>query len=265
MVVTEKRCKRCGETKALEAFSPQRGCILGRRPVCNECRKPGHRAYFERVKDTTRDARLARGRAYYSANKAKVNARVMECNRAWRLAHPEEYRARKRANYANLRERVVAHLGGRCSCGFADPRALEIDHVNGGGTEELRHLVHETWYRQILRGTNPTPVRLLCATCNWRQRMSARTGRFPNATHIRLRREVVARLGARCPCGETDVDILQIDHVHGGGSVERRSTGRTTYYRRMLSAPPGTFQVLCPNCNAIKKRTNAVERPGPRR
>jgi hypothetical protein len=80
-----------------------------------------------------------------------------------------------------------------------------------------------------------------------------------------LRRAVVVHLGARCPCGETDVDLLHIDHVHGGGSVARRSQPRDQYYRAMLTAPLGEFQVLCPNCNYIKKNTAPNERPGPRR
>ena len=120
------------------------------------------------------------------------------------------------------------------------------------------------WYRAILKGNAPTPVRILCASCNWRRHLSTRTGRFPNATHVRLRREVVAKLGSQCAgCDCHEPDLLHIDHVSGGGSVERRSIrNRCEYYRRMLVAPRGALQLLCPNCNWIKKNSEEAEQSG---
>lgn len=61
--------------------------------------------------------------------------------------------------------------------------------------------------------------------------------------------------GAHCVrCGFTDVRALQIDHVNGDGSRERRGVRNTyTYYRKLLEAAPGTLQVLCANCNTIKR------------
>lgn len=43
-------------------------------------------------------------------------------------------RERDRRDHARLRQRVIDALGGVCaSCGWSDPRALHVDHVNGGG------------------------------------------------------------------------------------------------------------------------------------
>ena len=52
-------------------------------------------------------------------------------------------RTRERANHKRYRARVRAkaldHLGNVCvRCGFSDPRALQIDHVNGNGLRETK-------------------------------------------------------------------------------------------------------------------------------
>jgi hypothetical protein len=74
-------------------------------------------------------------------------------------------RAYIRAYNSRLREKILAELGVRCSkCGFDDCRALEIDHRNGGGTEERRRLSYPTYYLHVLR--NLKNYQVLCANCN---------------------------------------------------------------------------------------------------
>lgn len=71
-----------------------------------------------------------------------------------------------------LRQTVVAHLGGACSrCGFDDPRALQIDHVNGGGCEERRNgkSPGRALLNRVLKDDQGTYA-LLCANCNWIKR-----------------------------------------------------------------------------------------------
>jgi hypothetical protein len=67
-------------------------------------------------------------------------------------------------------------LGGVCvRCGFADRRALQVDHVGGGGCKELkksgnsnkRFYYGKVW-RSIEAGENA--YQLLCANCNWIKR-----------------------------------------------------------------------------------------------
>lgn len=69
-----------------------------------------------------------------------------------------------------------------------------------------------------------------------------------------------------------DERVLQIDHVNGGGSGRaRRLTGTTTRYKEVITnAPSGRFQLLCANCNWIKRferkevRGGLAEREGTR-
>lgn len=76
----------------------------------------------------------------------------------------------------------------------------------------------------------------------------------------RLRREILEFYGAVCAvCGfDTNLDALQIDHIYGGGNVERkRGIHSRQVYRDILVGKRSKrdFQVLCANCNTIKRIT----------
>ncbi len=67
-------------------------------------------------------------------------------------------------------------------------------------------------------------------------------------------------LGSKCSwCGITDLRVIQIDHVNGGGTAERKKPGqksRWNYYRGIfgeISAGSKNYQLLCANCNWIKR------------
>jgi len=73
----------------------------------------------------------------------------------------------------NRRKDILLFLGGQCSntqCGFVDWRALQIDHVNGGGMKELREIggYHYKLYQRVR--ANPQDYQCLCANCNWIKR-----------------------------------------------------------------------------------------------
>jgi len=62
-----------------------------------------------------------------------------------------------------------------------------------------------------------------------------------------------------CKCGFSDIRALSIDHINGGGrrhTEEIRKAG-TIFYRWLIKNNfPNGFQVLCMNCNYIKKAEN---------
>jgi hypothetical protein len=64
--------------------------------------------------------------------------------------------------------------------------------------------------------------------------------------------------GPKCArCGETDQDVLQIDHIDGGGRQHLKEIGQNIYaWLHKQGFPPG-YQVLCANCNTKKYRMEA--------
>jgi len=70
-----------------------------------------------------------------------------------------------------IRKKALERLGGKCvRCGFSDIRALQIDHVNGGGAKELQTIGSYGIMFRILKG-NTSDYQLLCANCNWIKRV----------------------------------------------------------------------------------------------
>jgi hypothetical protein len=75
-----------------------------------------------------------------------------------------------------IKKQLYARLGGNCTkCGFSDMRALQVDHVNGGGTKELKKLEYryEKYYQYLLSlplKELKSKYQLLCANCNWIKR-----------------------------------------------------------------------------------------------
>lgn len=223
------------------------------------------------------------------------------------------------AREARQRSELLTLLGDHCvACGYdADARALQVDHVNGGGAAERRAGLH-AFPVGLLRQVRATPAKfqLLCANCNiikkieQGEHVGARTytrgapavvitrrGQFStkhcprcqttkattdfnqsrsrsdglsgwckdcyrevNAELARRQRaELVLVLGGKCgACGFYHPLAMQVDHVNGDGAAHRRSMTNThprTLLRLVLESP-AEFQLLCANCNAIKRIVN---------
>ena len=69
--------------------------------------------------------------------------------------------------------------------------------------------------------------------------------------------EVMAAYGGKCAkCGFDDHRALQFDHINGNGKQDRKMMMREEYYKFVLESEPGRFQLLCANCNWIKRWEN---------
>jgi len=75
--------------------------------------------------------------------------------------------------------------------------------------------------------------------------------------HISLRKRVLAYLGGKCiRCGFSDERALHIDHINGGGKAEFKHGGRNRSLLDILSGKRNDLQLLCANCNFIKRIEN---------
>jgi hypothetical protein len=119
----------------------------------------------------------------------------------------------------------------------------------------------------------------LCLSCYEKQRDSTtiskresqRKYRDDNRDKVRqsqregkqkLKKEIHSLLGDKCvKCGFTDNRALQIDHIYGGGYIERKEYNKSPskYYKNILVSILQTekkYQLLCANCNWIKRFEN---------
>jgi hypothetical protein len=81
---------------------------------------------------------------------------------------PKTLSERQRDCYRSRRDHLISKLGGK----FSDPRALQIDHVNGGGYAEFYGKHDRNWnrfYRDVLADQDGK-YQVLCANCNWIKR-----------------------------------------------------------------------------------------------
>jgi hypothetical protein len=75
------------------------------------------------------------------------------------------------------------------------------------------------------------------------------------------RKAALKLLGNKCKrCGFSDKRALQIDHVYGDGAEERRQYGPRTIEvicEKIIGGEGnGRYQLLCANCNCIKRVEN---------
>lgn len=79
---------------------------------------------------------------------------------------------RSKKYFRKQRELILWLLGNKCKeCGFANPQALQVDHIHGKGNKEGR-LHGAAYYREILESIErgEEKYQLLCANHNWIKR-----------------------------------------------------------------------------------------------
>lgn len=91
--------------------------------------------------------------------------------KVWQAANPEKTAYWKLKGQQRTRRTMLEALGGRCAqCGFADWRALQVDHVNGDGASDRRRSNGSRYAYAKIVAANPDKYQLLCANCNWIKR-----------------------------------------------------------------------------------------------
>lgn len=101
---------------------------------------------------------------YRAKNHNKLNEWQKEYHqghRGERNRYAKDYRKRNKLT-------VVTHYsGGVCKCarcGFNDIRALQIDHIGGGG-ERHRRSITQDFYMWLIKNDFPSGFQVLCANC----------------------------------------------------------------------------------------------------
>lgn len=130
-------------------------------------------------------------------------------------------------------------------------RMKELE-LSGLSSREIgeREGISGTRVRYILG--NPMPIR---------RYNRERDNEPEHKTREDYRIKIIRLLGNRCnKCGyDSDIRALQVDHINGGGRDDRKEHGGSMYLRileRLESGIVGEYQILCANCNWIKRMEN---------
>lgn len=107
----------------------------------------------------------------FGGNMRKVNDGLTEPQRFYRN-HKKKRIQEAGAYWRKTKKMALEALGGKCvRCGFTDERALQFDHVNGGGVKDKKATTrqyHKVIIESFLNGENK--FQILCANCNWIKR-----------------------------------------------------------------------------------------------
>jgi hypothetical protein len=84
---------------------------------------------------------------------------------------------------------------------------------------------------------------------------------YRKKNYQKLKLKVFEKLGNKCfnpynlfhPDWCNDSRCLQIDHVNGGGVEEHKRVNVYKFLKRVLVDTNGNYQLLCANCNWIKR------------
>lgn len=231
---------------------------IGGQKECSECRKRGV-ASLRRLRSK---ARLAGKCSHcFTAPRHPDFITCLDCSSA----------AAKRLRL--LRLQVLLGYGSVCTCcGERRERFLEVDHVQRSWTGRRPPEEKDSpLYRRLIADSFPVGYQVLCINCNWSKRTSVSctllhgqpapawssyletaSGRSARA-RLRLRIETLGAYGDQCACcGESDLQVLNLDHIYGGGNAERRSVGggsSSLYQNLKRRCWPEGHRVLCLACN----------------
>jgi hypothetical protein len=123
-----------------------------------------------------------------------------------------------------------------------------------------REAIRETdqQYREAHREERNATIRQKRKSGEWKPNKGGRKPIYTFRSRSKLRQQVIEALGGKCrQCGFDDWRALQVDHINGGGTQHRRTyVSMYRYYKDILAsaqAQSGEYQLLCANCNQIKR------------
>lgn len=285
-IVPQKHCPCCNRDfpATVEIFGKYSSSKDGLRRICKSCRRAEYSSHPERNQEVIqkrREALLAKSPeereefyAHLNENyrKRAANRRQAGMCSSCIIRPAESGRAVCDRCYARhklygdtLRDLVVTTYGGVCAvCGETNVAFLSVDHISNDGAEHRREVGQgHRFYLWLRKNHFPQEgFQLLCANCNWRKRVDSQSDPFSQKAiymknwYASLRSETFAAYGGECICcGESQIDVLTIDHVKNDGAQHRRLIGggsRLYAWLRKNGFPQDGFQILCFNCNRAK-------------
>ena len=124
------------------------------------------REYLKQYRERNKEAI----KKYRETNAERERKRAQKRWRDMTGDEREDMRARGHKYRKKVKARAHEILGGKCArCGFADGRALQIDHIKPIGNKRRRGMSTVQLLRDVIKG-EASNLQLLCANCNWIKR-----------------------------------------------------------------------------------------------
>lgn len=223
LIITEKRCRKCGIVKPISDFYPLKANLVdGYRYRCKQCdreykqtHKEQNVRYYQKHKTEI---------SKYSKNHYRKNTEeILKYSREYYKNHKEERHEKDKI----FRDKHKA-----------ERRVYDVKYYWGNRDKELKRCEE---YR-----------------LNHRQQGLDRSKRWIS----QLKLEVLTHYGDdKCACVKCGYDghmsALSIDHIGGNGWQHRNSLSTTKFYNWLkTNGYPSGFQTLCMNCQFIKRVEN---------
>jgi len=135
--------------------------------------------YWKGYRFLNRERRLRYGRWYRS--RPEYREYIRKYNAIHRDKIYERKNALRRMHAKRLKEEVFRHYSPSLicqNCGFADLRALSIDHVSGGGGSHRRAIGRERggtlFYEWLKHNGYPIGYQVLCMNCQFIKRIESK-------------------------------------------------------------------------------------------
>lgn len=176
----------------------------------------------------------------------------------------------------------------KCSlCPENHDEFMVLDHIDGGGTEHRKQTGSGSkFYFWIKKNHFPSGYRVLCHNCNFKellrrnekeiaekertknlhktrirngkerlvnkQKAQAAYRKYHKSNRIKCIKHYSNEMKCIC-CGNSDVEVLSIDHIDGGGRKHMKelgvSSGNQFYSWLIKNHFPEGYRILCLNCN----------------
>lgn len=195
----------------------------------------------------------------FAKNKSTLDGLQYRCRECHRTAIIKSKEARK---LRGDKPREWDHFGPRECVGCLIVKPIEDFHLHSPSKIHRKHLCKQCIAERAAKKAAQDPERMREIykrryAKDWKKRQ-----KLSRDIYIRYRNEAFVKLGNKCcRCGFEDERALQIDHVNGRGNHEVRNLSRNAYFKRVIADTEGRYQLLCANCNWIKRAERNESKP----
>lgn len=283
----DKFCPKCRTLKSADSFAKNCNSKDGLENVCKFCLKEYHlkrRQNLQRIKITEKKCSkcglLKPVSDFYKSNIYKDGYRCLciACEKENKLNIEHVSITEKRCNKCGLVKPISEfyenrttkdnHIGCCIECYKSYTSELTTRQKPIITTKKCRKCKELKLISEFSKDNyRRDGYKYFCKICEAKFKRGEPMKRYQAAYQQALKREVLTRY---CPDGilkcadpyhrhktpETDIDVLTLDHINGGGRKQLKETGKRLYFWVKNNNYPNGFQVLCFSCQMKKRLVN---------